>query len=113
MSVGCCGMYINTNVDALDLHSSPTSSQVQHAYYSAIIVAMLRGQSAPTLSTDKDKNGLLTPGELQSALQLGGLNFSLATVAHIIRCAVMCSLSWPCLQLQLTKHGCGLGLMPT
>jgi Ca2+-binding EF-hand superfamily protein len=34
---------------------------------------------------DKDRNGKLTAMELQSALQLGGLNFSLATVAHIIR----------------------------
>jgi hypothetical protein len=34
---------------------------------------------------DKDHNGRLTAMELQSALQLGGLNFSLATVAHIIR----------------------------
>ncbi|GBF91885.1 hypothetical protein Rsub_04990 [Raphidocelis subcapitata] len=34
---------------------------------------------------DKDHNGKLTAVELQSALQLGGLNFSLATVAHIIR----------------------------
>ncbi|KAI8464585.1 MAG: EF-hand [Monoraphidium minutum] len=37
------------------------------------------------LAIDKDKNGRLTAMELQSALQLGGLNFSLATVAHIIR----------------------------
>lgn len=34
---------------------------------------------------DKDGNGQLTPMELQQALQLGHLNFSLATVAHIIR----------------------------
>jgi Ca2+-binding EF-hand superfamily protein len=34
---------------------------------------------------DKDGNGQLTPMELQAALQLGRLNFSLATVAHIIR----------------------------
>lgn len=34
---------------------------------------------------DKDRNGKLTAAELQSALQLGGLTFSLATVAHIIR----------------------------
>lgn len=34
---------------------------------------------------DKDKDGKLTAPELQSALQLGGLNFSLATTAHIIR----------------------------
>mgnify|MGYP001806775129 CR=1 FL=1 len=34
---------------------------------------------------DKDGNGQLTPMELQAALQLGHLNFSLATVAHIIR----------------------------
>ncbi len=34
---------------------------------------------------DKDKNGQLTALELQNALQLGGLDFSLATVAHIIR----------------------------
>jgi hypothetical protein len=34
---------------------------------------------------DRDRNGHLTAVELQSALQLGGLNFSLATVAHIIR----------------------------
>jgi hypothetical protein len=33
----------------------------------------------------QDRNGRLTSIELQSALQLGGLNFSLATVAHIIR----------------------------
>lgn len=37
------------------------------------------------LAIDKDKNGRLTATELQSALQLGGLNFSLSTVAHIIR----------------------------
>jgi hypothetical protein len=36
---------------------------------------------------DKDHNGKLTVTELQAALQLGGLNFSLATVAHIIRWA--------------------------
>lgn len=46
---------------------------------------------APNLLTqwfdaiDKDGNGQLTPMELQAALQLGRLNFSLATVAHIIR----------------------------
>eukprot|EP00775_Hariotina_reticulata_P010919 gene10918-11074_t len=34
---------------------------------------------------DKDSNNELTAKELQAALQLGGLNFSLATVAHIIR----------------------------
>lgn len=34
---------------------------------------------------DKDGNGQLSPMELQAALQLGHLNFSLATVAHIIR----------------------------
>lgn len=34
---------------------------------------------------DKDGNGELTAIELQAALQLGNLNFSLATVAHIIR----------------------------
>lgn len=34
---------------------------------------------------DKDGNGELTAVELQAALQLGNLNFSLATVAHIIR----------------------------
>jgi len=34
---------------------------------------------------DKDRNGRLTCMELQSALQLGGLNFSLATVNHVIR----------------------------
>jgi Ca2+-binding EF-hand superfamily protein len=34
---------------------------------------------------DRDRDGHLAPKELQSALQLGGLNFSLATVAHIIR----------------------------
>eukprot|EP00878_Enallax_costatus_P011154 GHUV01011648.1.p1 GENE.GHUV01011648.1~~GHUV01011648.1.p1 ORF type:complete len:111 (+),score=35.27 GHUV01011648.1:306-638(+) len=34
---------------------------------------------------DKDGNGELTAMELQAALQLGNLNFSLATVAHIIR----------------------------
>lgn len=34
---------------------------------------------------DKDGNGELTARELQAALQLGNLNFSLATVAHIIR----------------------------
>lgn len=34
---------------------------------------------------DKDRDGQLSAVELQSALQLGGLNFSLATVAHIIR----------------------------
>lgn len=34
---------------------------------------------------DKDRNGKLTALELQSALQLGGLNFSLATASHIIR----------------------------
>lgn len=34
---------------------------------------------------DRDKNGQLTAVELQAALSLGGLNFSLATVAHIIR----------------------------
>lgn len=34
---------------------------------------------------DKDCDGRLTAPELQAALQLGGLNFSLATVAHIIR----------------------------
>ncbi|KIZ04938.1 Peflin [Monoraphidium neglectum] len=32
-----------------------------------------------------DKNGVLGAPELQQALSLGGLNFSLATVAHIIR----------------------------
>lgn len=37
------------------------------------------------LAIDSDKNGVLTAMELQRALQLGGLNFSLATVAHIIR----------------------------
>jgi Ca2+-binding EF-hand superfamily protein len=34
---------------------------------------------------DKDQNGHLTVVELQSALQLAGMNFSLSTVAHIIR----------------------------
>jgi hypothetical protein len=34
---------------------------------------------------DKDGNNELTAVELQAALQLGNLNFSLATVAHIIR----------------------------
>jgi Ca2+-binding EF-hand superfamily protein len=34
---------------------------------------------------DKDGDGELTAVELQAALQLGNLNFSLATVAHIIR----------------------------
>eukprot|EP00879_Flechtneria_rotunda_P002558 GHRR01002757.1.p1 GENE.GHRR01002757.1~~GHRR01002757.1.p1 ORF type:complete len:174 (+),score=50.96 GHRR01002757.1:213-734(+) len=34
---------------------------------------------------DKDGNNELTSIELQAALQLGNLNFSLATVAHIIR----------------------------
>jgi Ca2+-binding EF-hand superfamily protein len=34
---------------------------------------------------DRNRNGALGPVELQNALQLGGLNFSLATVAHIIR----------------------------
>ncbi|KIZ04000.1 hypothetical protein MNEG_3963 [Monoraphidium neglectum] len=37
------------------------------------------------MAIDKDSNGRLTAMELQAALQLGGLNFSLATVAHIIR----------------------------
>lgn len=34
---------------------------------------------------DRNRNGALGAVELQNALQLGGLNFSLATVAHIIR----------------------------
>lgn len=34
---------------------------------------------------DADRNGKLTADELQRALQLGGLTFSLATVAHLIR----------------------------
>jgi Ca2+-binding EF-hand superfamily protein len=34
---------------------------------------------------DRNRNGALAAVELQNALQLGGLNFSLATVAHIIR----------------------------
>ncbi len=34
---------------------------------------------------DTDRNGQLTAQELQSALQLGNLNFSLVTVAHLIR----------------------------
>ncbi|KAI8476982.1 MAG: EF-hand [Monoraphidium minutum] len=37
------------------------------------------------LAIDTDQNGALAPHELQRALQLGGLNFSLSTVAHIIR----------------------------
>jgi cell division FtsZ-interacting protein ZapD len=34
---------------------------------------------------DKDGNGQLSPRELQAALEMGHLNFSLVTVAHIIR----------------------------
>eukprot|EP01023_Acetabularia_acetabulum_P025367 TRINITY_DN2428_c1_g1_i1.p2 TRINITY_DN2428_c1_g1~~TRINITY_DN2428_c1_g1_i1.p2 ORF type:complete len:169 (+),score=12.78 TRINITY_DN2428_c1_g1_i1:178-684(+) len=34
---------------------------------------------------DRDNNGYLDPNELQRALQLGNLNFSLQTIAHMIR----------------------------
>lgn len=47
---------------------------------------------------DVHKRGFITSMELQNVLAKGGLNFSLATVAHIIRCVPPGS--WPWLQQQ-------------